>query len=68
MTLPAPLEHIRGGSIIASQLPGNTSKTTRMNPWSLIIALDANGEAGGDLFLDGVSLEPSDTKEVKVSR
>lgn len=35
-TLDAPLVHIpvhvRGGSIIPSQQPGNTTKTTRMNP------------------------------------
>jgi len=70
VTLDAPLEHIpvhvRGGSIIASQVPGNTTKTTRSNPWSVLVALDANQQAEGELYLDdGVSLEPEDHKEVQ---
>jgi alpha-glucosidase len=72
VTLDAPLEHIpvhvRGGSIIASQKPGNTTKTTRMNPWSILVALDKKQEAKGELYLDdGVSQEPTDIKEIKVS-
>jgi alpha-glucosidase len=71
VTLDAPLEHIpvhvRGGSIIASQKPGNTTKTTRMNPWSILVALDGKREAEGELYLDdGVSQEPTDIKEIKV--
>lgn len=71
VTLDAPLEHIpvhvRGGSIIASQLPGNTTKMTRMNPWSILIALDSEQQAKGELYLDdGVSQEPSDIKEIEV--
>ncbi|KAF2645172.1 hypothetical protein P280DRAFT_391630 [Massarina eburnea CBS 473.64] len=73
VSLPAPLEvipvHLRGGTIIASQKPGNTTKTTRMNPWTFIVALNKNEQAHGDLYLDdGVSLEPSDIKIVTVSR
>ncbi|CAI9633455.1 unnamed protein product [Alternaria burnsii] len=72
VTLDAPLEHIpvhmRGGSIIASQKPGNTTKTTRMNPWSILVALDGKREAEGELYLDdGVSQQPTDIKEIKFS-
>jgi len=72
VTLVAPLEHIpvhlRGGTVIASQIPANTTKHTRMSPWEFTIALGVNREAKGSLYLDGgVSLEPTDTKEVKVS-
>ncbi|KAJ4379014.1 hypothetical protein N0V86_005891 [Didymella sp. IMI 355093] len=72
VTLEAPLEHIpvhvRGGSIIASQTPGNTTKMTRMNPWSILVALDAKQEAKGELYLDdGLSQEPTDIKEIQFS-
>ena len=71
-TLDAPLEHqpihIRGGTIIPLQKAGNTTKTSRQSPWSLIVALDGNQQAKGCLYLDdGVSLSPNDTKEVEVS-
>jgi alpha-glucosidase len=70
VTLDAPLEHIpvhvRGGSIIPSQKPGNTTKMTRMNPWSILVALDGKGEAKGELYLDdGISQEPTNIKEVQ---
>lgn len=70
-TLDAPLLHqpihIRGGSIIPMQKAGNVTATSRKNPWSLVIALDSQGEAYGDLYLDdGLSLTPNATKEVKV--
>ncbi|CAI6341903.1 unnamed protein product [Periconia digitata] len=69
VSLSAPLEvipvHLRGGAIIASQTPGNTTKQTRMNPWSITIALDDKLEATGDIYLDdGVSLEPEETNVV----
>lgn len=72
VTLSAPLEHInvhvRGGSILPLQEPGYTTTETRSNPWSILAALDADGQAKGDLYLDdGVSLVPSDTKIVNVS-
>lgn len=71
-TLEAPLEHqpihVRGGYIIPTQQAGNTTKTSRKNPWSLLIALDNCGQAAGVLFLDdGISLEPAATKDVKFS-
>lgn len=68
-TLDAPLVHqpisIRGGYIIPTQKAGNTTKTSRMNPWGLIVATDKKGEAEGSLFLDdGISLVQAATKEV----
>lgn len=59
--------HVHGGSIIASQKPGNTTKITRSNPSSIIVALDSKQEAKGELYLDDdVTQEPSDIKEIQV--
>ena len=70
-TLDAPLVHqpihIRGGYILPIQRAGNTTKTSRQNPWTLLVALDKNGKAQGDLYLDdGVSLVQNATKNVRV--
>ncbi|KAK5125415.1 hypothetical protein LTR85_000524 [Meristemomyces frigidus] len=70
VTLSAPLEHInvhiRGGSILPLQTPGNTTAATKSNPYSLIVALDESGEASGSLYLDdGESLVPNATKLVQ---
>lgn len=72
ITLSAPLTHInvhvRGGSILPMQVPGNTTSTTRGNAFELLVALDGNGEARGSLYLDdGVSVAPNETKIVLVS-
>jgi alpha-glucosidase len=69
MTIKAPLGHIpvfvRGGSVIATQEPGYTTTESRRNPWSLLVALSAGGEAEGELYLDdGESLEPEETLSV----
>ncbi|KAI1858944.1 uncharacterized protein JN550_012302 [Neoarthrinium moseri] len=71
-TIEAPLVHIpvfiRGGSIIPSQKPGNTTKMTRMNPWTIIVALDIQNEGVGSLYLDdGLSLVQDATKEIELS-
>lgn len=71
-TLDAPLLHqpvsIRGGYIIPIQKPGNTTTTSRQNPWALIVPLDESGKAEGELYLDdGISLKPASTKNVKFS-
>lgn len=71
-TLDAPLLHqpihIRGGSVIPIQKAGNTTKTSRQMPWSLIVALDKNNAAEGDLFLDdGIYLVQNATKDIHVS-
>lgn len=72
VTLSAPIVHqpihIRGGYIIPLQKAGNTTATSRKNPWSLIVALDGRGQAQGELYLDdGVSLNPTATKEVALA-
>lgn len=61
VTLNAPLEmipvHVRGGSTIASQKLGNTTKTTRTNPWSVLVALDSKQEVKGSCTLTMVSFK-----------
>uniref|UniRef100_A0A8C6XI99 P-type domain-containing protein n=1 Tax=Naja naja TaxID=35670 RepID=A0A8C6XI99_NAJNA len=44
--------HLRGGYIFPIQEPANTTVYSRTKPMGLIIALDENGEATGDLFWD----------------
>jgi len=71
-TIAAPLGHIpvyiRGGSIVATQEPGLTTKASRENPWGLIVALDQSGNAEGQLYLDdGESLVPEAKTWVEVS-
>ena len=70
-TLEAELVHqpifIRGGSIIPIQRAGNTTRTSRQQPWSLIVALDKDGKAEGDLYLDdGIYVVQEATKEIHV--
>ncbi|XP_040584480.1 maltase-glucoamylase, intestinal [Mesocricetus auratus] len=55
-TLEAPLEHInlhvRGGYILPWQRPALNTHLSRKNPLGLLIALDGNKEARGELFWD----------------
>uniref|UniRef100_A0A8C0HDR0 Maltase n=1 Tax=Chelonoidis abingdonii TaxID=106734 RepID=A0A8C0HDR0_CHEAB len=44
--------HLRGGYIFPIQQPANTTLYSRKNSMGLIIALDDNKEAAGDLFWD----------------
>ncbi|NXA12159.1 MGA protein, partial [Sapayoa aenigma] len=44
--------HLRGGYIFPTQQPSNTTVASRQNPMGLIIALDDNNEASGNLFWD----------------
>ncbi len=44
--------HIRSGYIIPTQKPANTTKYARQNPFGLIVALNNENEAIGDLFYD----------------
>jgi alpha-glucosidase (family GH31 glycosyl hydrolase) len=56
--LNAPLEyinlHVRGGYILPTQDPlgALNTKNSRKNPFGLLIVLDTNGFAQGDLFYD----------------
>lgn len=72
-TLSAPIEHqpisVRGGYIIPIQKAGNTTTTSRKSPWSLLIALDKDGKASGELYLDdGINIIQNATKNVEVSQ
>ncbi|KAB0404155.1 hypothetical protein E2I00_018887 [Balaenoptera physalus] len=44
--------HLRGGYIFPTQQPATTTVASRRNPLGLIIALDDNKEAKGELFWD----------------
>ncbi|XP_054771787.2 sucrase-isomaltase, intestinal-like [Lytechinus pictus] len=54
--LPAPMDHlnlhVRGGYVLPTQQPANTTVYSRLNPLGLIVALDDGHEAHGDLFWD----------------
>jgi alpha-glucosidase len=69
-TLAAPLGHIpvyvRGGSILPMQEPALTTRDARKTPWSLLIALDHDGGASGQLYVDdGESVAPNTTLVVE---
>ena len=71
-TLDAPLlrlnVHVRSGYVIPMQKAGNTTKTSRQSPWSLLVTLDKTQCAEGELYMDdGVTLYPTDIKTVDVS-
>uniref|UniRef100_A0A667IGG8 Maltase-glucoamylase n=2 Tax=Lynx canadensis TaxID=61383 RepID=A0A667IGG8_LYNCA len=44
--------HLRGGHVFPTQQPATTTVVSRRNPLGLIIALDENKEAKGELFWD----------------
>ncbi|XP_066063920.1 maltase-glucoamylase-like [Chamaea fasciata] len=55
--------HLRGGVIFPTQEPATTTATSRRNPMGLIVALDENQEATGELFWDdGESADTVATK------
>lgn len=65
-TIDAPLSHIpvfiRGGSILPQQEALYTTAECRNSPWSLIVALNGEGEATGSLYVDdGESVVQSST-------
>lgn len=56
MTLSAPVTfvplHILGGTIFSHESANLTTAVTRLNPFSLLVALDQNGRASGDIYVD----------------
>jgi alpha-glucosidase (family GH31 glycosyl hydrolase) len=64
MELSAPLDHInvhvRGGHIIPTQTPAMTTAESRLNNFQIVVALDQNGNAAGDLFIDDGESLPLD--------
>ncbi|AWO99215.1 putative maltase-glucoamylase intestinal-like [Scophthalmus maximus] len=44
--------HIRGGAVLPTQEPDVTTTYSRRNPMGLIVALDDNSKAAGELFWD----------------
>lgn len=71
-TIDAPLGHIpvfiRGGNVIPMQQPALTTREARNTPWSLIVALDEDGNASGSLYMDdGESISPNATLSVDFS-
>ncbi|BFZ65459.1 hypothetical protein YB2330_006631 [Saitoella coloradoensis] len=71
-TIPAPLGHIplfvRGGYILPMQTPGYTTDEARNGTWSLLVALDSEGSAEGEIYLDdGVSVEQESTEVIRLS-
>lgn len=59
--LPAPLTviniHVRGGSIIPTQVPATTTHVARQNPMGLIVALQDGAANGFQFSDDGESLD-----------
>ncbi|KAL4919930.1 glycosyl hydrolases family 31-domain-containing protein [Aspergillus aurantiobrunneus] len=69
-TIEAPLGHIpvyvRGGSILPMQEPALTTRDARQTPWALLAALNRDGMASGQLYLDdGESIHPDATLNVE---
>jgi len=44
--------HVRGGNILSTQTPANSTVFSRLNPMGLIVALDDTSQASGTLFWD----------------
>ncbi|XP_066266382.1 sucrase-isomaltase, intestinal-like [Branchiostoma lanceolatum] len=70
VTLDAPLNkinvHVRGGTILPTQEPANSTVYSRRNPMGLVVALDDSNSTGasGDLFWDdGESYDSIETVE-----
>ncbi|GMG56229.1 unnamed protein product [Ambrosiozyma monospora] len=70
ITIDAPIGHIplfvRGGHIIPCQKPRMTVAESRQTDFDLLIALNVNGAAKGELYLDdGETLDPEETLTVE---
>ncbi|OJD21301.1 hypothetical protein ACJ73_07359 [Blastomyces percursus] len=71
-TINAPLGHIplyvRGGSILPMQEPALTTRASRNSPWSLLVALDSESRAQGQIYIDdGESVKPNSTLSVHLT-
>ncbi|XP_015511679.1 lysosomal alpha-glucosidase-like [Neodiprion lecontei] len=69
-TLKAPLDTIplmiRGGSILPGQTPNVTTTLSRKNKFELLVALDGNGFASGELYWDdGDSLDSFEKQQFR---
>ncbi len=64
--LDAPIDfiplHVRGGHILPTQEPGNTTEASRKKPFGLIVAPNEQNEAKGDLFYDDGQEQLSEKK------
>lgn len=71
VSINAPLGHIpvyiRGGSILPLQQPGYTTADSRNGEWYLIAALDLEGKASGELYVDDGESIKSPTKTIGLS-
>lgn len=45
--------HVRGGTVIPTQDPASNTVQSRKNPFGLIVALDDQQSASGQLYWDG---------------
>ncbi|XP_076454086.1 sucrase-isomaltase, intestinal-like [Babylonia areolata] len=65
ITLDTPLDkynlHVRGGYVIPWQRPSVTTYESRMNPMGLIVALDKEWKAQGELYLDDGETDAMDS-------
>ncbi|PNS21638.1 hypothetical protein CAC42_997 [Sphaceloma murrayae] len=66
VTLEAELTHInvfvRGGYVLPMQEPKMTTRDSRNSSWSLLVALDGQGKAKGQVYIDdGVNIVQNDT-------
>lgn len=58
--------YVRGRSVLPLQQPALTTREGRTRPWDFLVALDKNGSARGNLYLDDcVSTQPNATLAVK---
>ncbi|GJE89250.1 glycoside hydrolase family 31 protein [Phanerochaete sordida] len=70
-TLAAPLGHVpvhvrSGAAILLHARPGYTIAATRRSPYTLLVALTADGRADGSAYLDdGVSAPPTACRDVR---
>ncbi|XP_035693837.1 sucrase-isomaltase, intestinal-like [Branchiostoma floridae] len=68
VTLDAPLDkinvHVRGGVILPTQQPANTTVYSRRNPMGLLVAMDDSSAASGTLFWDdGESIDSVERRD-----